>query len=414
MNMISVAEFVSRSARDRGWRALVVGGWVRDFVVGLEPKDLDIEVSCFNPSTPCNIALVREWLDGIAENVKEVGVAFGVFDMSIDGIEVQVSLPRKDSKIGIGHTAGFDVEVLPYMDLADAAQRRDFTFNSMFYDPLSRGILDHHKGYEDALDWTIRVTDPEHFGEDPLRFLRGARFSTKRRKFNVPGGTASECFRASFEYGSLPKDRLWGEWYKIARGAFPGNAVRFLDMTNTIWVYPELERTRYLLQSPTWHPEGTVLSHTINTMDKAAMICNRDEVYGESRAVIVLSAMLHDIGKQSVGLDPKTDVNHRHELLSAELASKFMDAIGVPNDIRVRVYKLIELHMRGVGADSMKAPAVRRLARDLCPATISEWLKLNEADKSSKFMGEHIGMSREARAVDRLSRNMLKIGRAHV
>jgi len=113
---------------------------------------------------------------------------------------------------------------------------------------------------------------------------------------------------------------------------------------------------------------------------------------------------LHDVGK--VDQDEKS-ANYDHAEAGVPIAQTFLEGIGAPIHICERVYKLVELHMRGVGADSMKAPAVRRLANDLYPAIISEWLRLNEADKSSKFMTLHIGMSREAQDVNRLSKSML-------
>ena len=116
--------------------------------------------------------------------------------------------------------------------------------------------------------------------------------------------------------------------------------------------------------------------------------------------------MLHDVAKVSVDPEDK-GVNYDHAELGVPIAQTFLEGIGVPNDLCIRVYKLIELHMRGAGSDSMGASAVRRLANDLYPATINDWLRLNEADKSSKFMTLHIGMSREAQDVNRLSKSML-------
>jgi len=408
MRMIEAAELIARAAKQKGWRALVVGGWVRDFVARLPSKDLDFEVSCEDKRVSCTVDEVEEWLRNIADNVKAVGKSFGVFDFSIDGIEAQVSMPRKDAKHGTGHK-GFVVDVDPYMSIKDACHRRDLTFNSMAFDPLSKMVYDYYGGYQDALDWRIRILDSEEYKKDPLRPLRLIRFSTKKKHINISpySGDGKLCiFNSWREYETLPKDRLWGEWRKIALSPYPGNALECMRITRIIGVYPMLERLYGIQQSPEFHPEGTVGIHTANAMNKMAMICDRNETEEEDRIVSVLSAMLHDVGK--VYADPADKAaNYDHAEAGMPIAQEFLEGVGVPGDVCARVYKLVELHMRGAGSDSMGASAVRRLANDLYPATINDWLRLNEADKSSKFMTLHIGMSREAQDVCRLSFGML-------
>ncbi|MFG0316164.1 MAG: hypothetical protein ACF8XB_02730, partial [Planctomycetota bacterium JB042] len=122
----------AESAREAGGRAWIVGGWVRDRRLGLDPKDVDVEVHGLEP------ARVEELLSRLGR-VDAVGRAFGVFRVS--GLDVDFSLPRRDSKVGRGHR-GFDVAVDPHLGFEEAARRRDLTVNAMGFDPLTGELLD--------------------------------------------------------------------------------------------------------------------------------------------------------------------------------------------------------------------------------------------------------------------------------
>src|SRR5262245_14608622 len=190
-----------------GGRALLVGGAVRDALLGLPVKDFDVEV--FGLPTP----RLRAALSA-AGRVDAVGEAFTVFKVSgltgIDGA-VDVSLPRRDSKVGPGHR-GIAVEGDPGLDVAEAARRRDFTINALSYDPHTREILDPHGGAEDVRRRVLRAVDARTFGEDPLRALRGVQFAA-RFELAVDEATARLC--AAMPLGELPAERIWGEMEKL-------------------------------------------------------------------------------------------------------------------------------------------------------------------------------------------------------
>src|SRR3989338_11601344 len=131
-------------------------------------KDFDIEVYGL---TPENI----EQIVASFGHVKDVGKAFGILKLGEGGIEIDVSLPRTDSKIGEGHT-GFEVKVDPSMSIKEAPKHRDFTFNALSKDPLTGEIFDPFGGIEDIRTRTMRVTDLERFQDDPLRLLGGPQF----------------------------------------------------------------------------------------------------------------------------------------------------------------------------------------------------------------------------------------------
>jgi len=401
--MIETAKFIARSARQQGWRAFVVGGFVRDMFAMRQAKDLDMEI--FSEEEHCDVESVENWLCDIADNVKTVGKSFGVFDFDVFGDDVQISFPRTDSKVGIGHTKGISANISPNMSLKEASLRRDITINSMSLDPLSMEVFDFHKGIRDVYDWMLRVVDAEKFPDDALRAHRVPRLATYKPNFKTTVATLRACRKANEEFHTLPKDRLWGEWSKIAKAPYPANALTYMRESGLIEKYPILDRLYGIEQCSKHHPEGTVLKHTVNAMDKMALICNRDDVHDDERIILVLSAMLHDVGKVSVDPEDKT-VNHRHERVSSELALEFLDKIGAPKRICMHVHKLVLLHMRGIGSNTASKTMVRRLARDLHPATIQQWLRVNEADKSSRYMDRHVGMSKAARVVRRHSRSL--------
>src|SRR5678815_1527854 len=137
---------IARAVRDAGGRALLVGGCVRDLVVGIEPKDWDLEVYGVEP------AAVRALLDGFGP-VNVVGEAFTVYKL---GPDLDVSLPRRERKSGRGHRA-FVVEGDPSMTIEDAARRRDFTINAIMEDPLTGEIIDPFHGREDIESGILRA-----------------------------------------------------------------------------------------------------------------------------------------------------------------------------------------------------------------------------------------------------------------
>lgn len=187
-----------------GARPYLVGGCVRDTMLGLVSKDFDIEVHGLTSVEPLIKAMRK------IGRIDEVGKAFGcmkMFDLDID-----ITLPRRDSKVGSGHR-GFDVEVDLGMTTTEAASRRDFTINSMMFDPITETLLDPFHGQIDLRTRIIRHTS-EAFAEDPLRVLRGVRFAT-RFGFALAGSTAELCLSLRDSFSELATERVWGEWEGI-------------------------------------------------------------------------------------------------------------------------------------------------------------------------------------------------------
>ena len=186
-----------------GGRPLLVGGCVRDMIIGVESKDIDIEVH-----GPVTVDQVEMALRKIGR-VDAVGKSFGVLKF---GRDVDVSFPRRDSKTGAGHT-GFSVELNLDLTLEEALSRRDFTMNSIAMDPMTHEIIDPFGGVADIKAGVIRHTS-EAFADDPLRVVRAIQFSA-RFDFDIAPDTADLCRELAGRITELSVERLWMEWEKI-------------------------------------------------------------------------------------------------------------------------------------------------------------------------------------------------------
>ena len=193
---LDLALAIAESVRSAGGRALIVGGWVRDRLVGVPSTNLDIEVF----GVPADE--LRTLLEPFGR-VEAVGASFQVYKVA--GIDV--SLPRRDSKAGRGHR-GFAVTGDPSMTIEEAARRRDFTINAISWDPLTGEYLDPFHGREDLERRLLRVVDPSTFPEDSLRVLRAVQF-TARFELTLDPATRELC--RTIPLDDLPAERVWGE-----------------------------------------------------------------------------------------------------------------------------------------------------------------------------------------------------------
>ncbi|HVF84570.1 MAG TPA: CCA tRNA nucleotidyltransferase, partial [Abditibacteriaceae bacterium] len=227
---------VARVCQSRGGRALIVGGWVRDALLGLSPKDADVEVYGLQPEE------LRRALQKLGR-VGCVGESFRVYKLTWheDKVryELDVSIPRRDRKTSDGHK-GFEIEGDPFASVEDAARRRDFTINAILCDPLSGEITDPFDGQRDLENRTLRAVDATHFGEDSLRILRAMQFAA-RFDLSVDEQTTAIC--RAIDLRDLPRERVWGEWEKLllnaqhpSRGLLVAQQLRVLEQ-----LFPYLE-----------------------------------------------------------------------------------------------------------------------------------------------------------------------------
>lgn len=343
---------IAAAIREAGGRALVVGGYVRDFLLGVPSKDVDIEI----------FGLELDALERVLArfgDVTRAGRAFGV--LRIKGVDADFSLPRSDSKVAEGHT-GFAVTYDPGMSFEDAARRRDVTINSIGYDLLEDELLDPLGGRKDLEAKVLRATDPAHFSEDPLRGLRVAQFAAR---FEMTPDDELKRLCRELDLSELSAERILAELDKILlKSDRPSIAFEVLRETSLLRFFPEIASTIDVPQDPEWHPEGDVFVHTMMVIDEAARLRRGDE---DDRA-LMYAALCHDFGKPLTTEHFEGRIrSHNHDDEGAAVAERFLERLRAPASLVRRVRALVRHHLapglyyRG----DAKPKAYRRLARDL-------------------------------------------------
>jgi tRNA nucleotidyltransferase (CCA-adding enzyme) len=350
------AHAIASAVAAAGGRALIVGGWVRDRLLGHDAKDLDLEV----------FGVEAERLRALLQahgRVETVGESFQVYKMG----DIDVSLPRRESKSGRGHR-GFLVAGDPFMTIAEAARRRDFTINAVSWDPLTEEYLDPFDGRRDLEARRLRVVDPSRFTDDSLRVLRALQFAAR---FDLSMDPGSRALCASIALDDLPAERIWGEVEKLLFAARPSIGLALaleLGVVSQLW--PELLALVGCPQEPEWHPEGDVWVHTLQVVDQAR---TRVEDLPRPKAVaVLLGAVCHDFGKPSTTalLDGRIR-SMDHEERGVAPATAFLDRLNVRSidgyDVRAQVLGFVAQHLKpGMWfkvKDEVGAGAFRRLAQ---------------------------------------------------
>ncbi len=386
---------IARAIQALDGRALLVGGAVRDGLLGLPPKDFDTEVYGLPADT-----LARLLAD--FGKVDAVGVNFGVLKLHTpQGEEFDFSLPRRDSKAAPGHR-GFVTTPDHGMTIREAASRRDYTVNSMARDPLTGELFDPFAGRQ-HLAWRWLVATSRAYLDDPLRPLRGLQQAGRFRLFCPDAPTVRLARTAGAEYSYLAAERIRDEWLKWAgKSVAPAFGLRWLEQIGWLQFYPELAALPGCPQEPEFHPEGDAWRHTVLATDAAAQLA---ATWSEDcRAPVIMAALLHDLGK------PQTTVREHgriqspgHAEAGVPLAAQFLARIHAPgadaalarlappaelhqppkDTFAERVLVLVREHMTHL-TGAITPRLVRRLADRLYPATISELLAVIEADYAAR------------------------------
>jgi tRNA nucleotidyltransferase (CCA-adding enzyme) len=295
--------------------------------------------------------------------VNAVGEAFTVYKIG----DIDVSIPRRDSKTGTGHR-GFTVTGDPAMSEAEASRRRDFTINAMLCDPLSGEVVDPHGGLEDLAAKRLRAVDPATFVEDSLRVLRGMQFAA-RFEFEMDPATVALC--RSIPLGDLPSERIWGEFEKLLlRSRRPSVGLQAgLDLGVMDALFPELRALVGCPQEPDWHPEGDVWVHTLQAVDLAAGIIA--DLPMPKQVVVMLATLCHDLGKPpTTRLIDGRIRSLDHEAQGLPPTSRVLDRLNIHTldsyDVRGQILAIVDNHLKpGLlfrERDKVGDAAFRRLA----------------------------------------------------
>jgi tRNA nucleotidyltransferase (CCA-adding enzyme) len=363
--------------RSAGGQPRLVGGCVRDWLLGLEPKDFDVEVYHLDYETMGRVLAPFGPSD-------LVGRSFGVLKVRLDGMEYDFSLPRRESKTGAGHR-GFSVAPDPALTEAEAAARRDFTINAIAYDPFNDRVIDLHGGTGDLKKRILRHTGPA-FTEDPLRILRGFQLAA-RFELTLAPETAALGRTIRDSYAELPVERVWGEWDKWAiKAVKPSLGIAVLKQTGWLRHFPEVAALDGVPQEPDWHPEGDVLTHTNHCLDALVGLPSWREGTPQTRRLLSFSVLAHDFGKaittkQAERRGQLRWVSPEHEAAGGPLAESFLQRIGAPHELIDFVRPLVMNHLLHHDQQpAFRDTTVRRLARKIQPATLNDLIAVMQAD----------------------------------
>ena len=340
---------------DSGFELALVGGPVRDAILGRVAPDTDLTTN----ATPDQIQqLIKSQVDA----QWDIGKEYGTIGCRIGNEQIEITTYRSDSYDEDSRKP----EVRFGTDLTEDLKRRDFTVNAMALRLPERVFVDPFGGLRDLIDQVLKTPGaPElSFGDDPLRMLRGARFASQLG-FEIEPETFEAMHQMRQRLEIVSAERIQVEIQKLLLGAFPRKGLEALvDSGLADIILPELPALK--LEVDEHHHHKDVYQHTLRVVEQA--IDYEKDYNLEPDFILRFASLLHDIGKPATRkLEPGGAVSfYHHDVVGAKLASKRMKALRFDNDTTKAVAKLIELHLRffGYSDQAWSDAAIRRYVRD--------------------------------------------------
>ena len=338
-----------------GHQALYAGGYVRDMLMGQGGKgDIDIATS----AAPTVIAALFPQVIGVGEH-------FGVMIVVKNGIAFEVATFRAD----IGVHDGRHPKSVAYTDARHDALRRDFTINGMFFDPLTKTVLDYVGGQRDIEKKCIRAIGDAalRFEEDYLRLLRAIRFAA-RFGFSIEPDTWTALKEKTAGIGRISPERIFKEFDAILTGAHPERAMELLRESGLLQILlPEVFATLGVEQPPQFHPEGDVYTHTVKALS----------LLENPSRIAAWSALLHDIGKPGTLTVSDRIRFSNHQRAGAELAQSVLLRLKAPHGLIEAVYACVDNHMNFMNVRNMRMSTLKKF---LSRPTFEDEMALHRAD----------------------------------
>lgn len=346
---------IIQTLRGHGFEAYLCGGCVRDMILGREPADFDVATNA-----------VPDQVEALFDKTLAVGKSFGVVIVIQDDCEIEVATFRKDSAEGDGRRP----DSVAFSSKEEDALRRDFTINGMFYDPLTDKILDFVGGQEDLKKGVVRfIGNPDQrIEEDKLRLMRAIRFAS-RFEFSIDPESWEAIKRHVQEIRVVSEERVADELLKILRARNFGLAMDLLFESKLIDVIlPEVAAMKDVEQPVAYHPEGSVLVHTILAREKLPENAS-DE--------LLMATLLHDIGKPVTQTFEDRIRFSNHDLRGKDMARDLLRRLKFSNDFIDRVCALVGDHMKMRCVKEMRISKLKRL---MAQPHFDEHMELHRVD----------------------------------
>ncbi|MFD9716604.1 CCA tRNA nucleotidyltransferase [Streptomyces sp. NPDC059076] len=381
LRVAPVADDLARLFRDAGFSLALVGGSVRDALLGRLGNDLDFTTDARPEDV---LKIIRPW----ADSVWDVGIAFGTVGAQKDGYQIEVTTYRSEAYDRTSRKP----EVSYGESIEEDLVRRDFTVNAMAVALPEKEFIDPHGGLEDLAARVLRTpgTPEDSFSDDPLRMMRAARFAAQL-DFEVAPDVVSAMKDMSDRLEIVSAERVRDELNKLVLSAHPRKGLALLvDSGLADRMLPELPALR--LESDEHHRHKDVYEHSLTVLEQAIDL----EKDGPD-LVLRLAALLHDIGKPRTRRfeeDGRVSFHH-HEVVGAKMTKKRMTALKYSNEMVRDVSRLVELHLRfhGYGAGEWTDSAVRRYVRDAGPQ-LARLHKLTRSDCTTRNKRKASALSR--------------------
>jgi poly(A) polymerase len=358
---------IIRVLREKGHKAYLVGGCVRDILLGRAPADYDVATD----ATPDEVMRIFPDAYGVGAQFGVVLVPAGgvVGDVSTESRTVEVATFRSD----ISYTDGRHPDEVRFSkDPREDVQRRDFTINGMMLDPVGNEVLDFVGGQADLKDRVIRcIGEPDlRFGEDKLRMLRAVRFAA-RFGFEIDSPTFAAIRKLAPHIHRVSRERVRDELTKMLTEGRARPAFLLLDGTGLLHeVLPEIEAMKGVEQPPQFHPEGDVFAHTLLLLEKLPHPCSTALAWG---------ALLHDVGKPpTFRVAPDRIRFDGHVDVGVKMAEEICRRLRFSNDDTEQILALVDNHMRFGHAMRMSESTFKRFVR---MPHFDEHLELHRLDR---------------------------------
>ncbi|NWK56225.1 CCA tRNA nucleotidyltransferase [Verrucomicrobiaceae bacterium N1E253] len=357
----TAAHRIARRLIDDGHTTYFAGGCVRDALLEKTPKDYDLATS----ATPDEV-------QALFPKSNAIGAHFGVILVKEAEYFFEIASFRHDGS----YTDGRHPDSVTFSTPEEDAQRRDFTVNGLFQDPLSGRIIDYVGGQNDLKTKTLRaIGEPsQRFQEDALRLMRAIRFATVLN-FEIEPSTWQAIHDHAELLGQISKERIREEFVRILLAPSRARGFELLTQSGLMHhIIPEVYDLIGCEQPPQWHPEGDVYQHTRIMLDMLKQ---------EPSEALALAVVLHDIGKPATySYDPAEDRIrfNGHDRVGAEMSESILRRLKCSNQTIEAVQAMVANHMNFMNVQKMRTAKVKRF---MARTTFEDEMELHRVDCAS-------------------------------